>query len=303
MTAHPSLLLIGHGSRSPAGVAEYWRFAEVLRAEAPALDVGCGFIELAEPDLDAAVDGLVGRGAASVVGVPLVLLGAGHLKSDGPAALARARHRHPGVAFHYGRHLGAHPVLLEVAGQRMAEALPAPGGRGRAAVVLVGRGSSDPDANADLCKVARLLADSRGVDLVEPAFVSLARPSVAEALDRCRLLGATDVVTVPYFLFTGVLVARIEAQARRWADGRPGTRVATGRHLGPDRRIAAVVLERYREAVEGEVRMNCDGCIYRVAVPGYEHRVGQPVVVHAHQHHHEDHDRHTGVTDRGDRPG
>ena len=78
----PSLLLVGHGSRSKAGVDAYWEFAEVLRREAGDLDVGCGFIELAEPDLDTAVDRLVSGGASSVVAVPLVLLGAGHLKND-----------------------------------------------------------------------------------------------------------------------------------------------------------------------------------------------------------------------------
>src|SRR5207302_7679166 len=112
MADHPALLLVGHGSRSPAGVAEYWELAAAVRDQAPGLAVGCGFIELAEPDLDTAIDELVERGAASVVAVPLVLLGAGHLKNDGPAALHRARHRHPGVHFAYARDLGIHPNVL-----------------------------------------------------------------------------------------------------------------------------------------------------------------------------------------------
>jgi hypothetical protein len=55
-------------------------------------------------------------------------------------------------------------------------------------VLLVGRGSTDPDANAEICKVARLLWEGRGLRLVEPAFVSLAEPGVAAGLERCRLL-------------------------------------------------------------------------------------------------------------------
>ena len=281
---HPSLLLVGHGSRSAAGVEEYWTFAEVLRAEAPALDVGCGFIELARPNLDTAIDSLVAGGAASVVAVPLVLLGAGHMKNDGPAALARGRDRHAGVAFHYGRHLGVHPEVLAVAGERVREVS---GAGPETAVVAVGRGSSDPDANADLYKVARLLSDRTGRAQVEPAFVSLARPSVPEALDRCDRLGARRVVVVPYFLFTGVLVDRIADQAGAWARDHPHVDVRVGSHLGVDPRIARLVLERYREAVEGEARMNCDGCMYRTALPGVEARVGQPV--HVHDQHPHDH--------------
>ena len=153
------------------------------------------------------------------------------------------------------------------------------------AVVVVGRGSSDPDANADLYKVSRLLWDSRRVDLVEPAFVSLAPPSVPDALDRCRRLGARRIAVVPYFLFTGVLVERIRAQTAAWAAANRDTHVRDGPWLGADPRIARLVLERHREAAAGEARMNCDCCVYRVALPGHEHRVGAPIPVH-HDHIH-----------------
>jgi cobalt/nickel transport system ATP-binding protein len=281
----PALLLVGHGSRSPAGVSAYWRFADAVQAEAPDLRLGCGFIELAEPDLDAAVASLVEGGATSVVAVPLVLLGAGHMKNDGPAALARARQRHPGVTFAYARALGIHPAPLEVARERIVSATagwPAAG----TAVVTVSRGSSDPDANADLFKVARLLSDSGDAELVEAAFVSLAPPSVPAALERCRRLGASRIAVVPFFLFTGILVDRIGAQVAAWSAEHPDIEVRAGAEMGPDRRLARLVLDRYREAQAGEVRMNCDLCSYRVALPGYDDRVGAPLVVHPHHHEH-----------------
>jgi sirohydrochlorin ferrochelatase len=267
----PALLIVGHGSRSPAGVAEYWDLAKVVTEAAPDLDVGCGFIELAEPDLDAAVDRLVGRGAASVVAVPLVLLGAGHMKDDGPAALHRGRHRHPTVRFAYARQLGIHPLVLSVAEDRIKAAIGA-GDPAQTAVVLVSRGSSDPDANADLYKVARLLWDSRGLAMVEPAFVSLAEPGVPAALERCRLLGAARIVVVPYFLFTGVLVDRIASQVAEWAAAHPDVDAGPGPHLGADPRIGRLVLDRYREALAGDAHMNCDLCVYRHPLPGYEHK-------------------------------
>jgi sirohydrochlorin ferrochelatase len=268
---NPALLVVGHGSRSAAGVAEYWDLAKVVAEVAPELDVGCGFIELAAPDLDTAVDRLVERGAESVVAVPLVLLGAGHMKDDGPAALHRGRHRHPGVRFAYARHLGLHPLVLAVAEDRIRSAV-GQGDPAKTAVVVVGRGSSDPDANADLYKVARLLWDSRGLALVEPAFVSLARPGVPAALDRCRCLGATRIVVVPYFLFTGILVDRISDQVEAWAAAHPGVEARPGPHLGADPRIARLVVDRYREALAGDAHMNCDLCVYRHPLPGYEHR-------------------------------
>jgi energy-coupling factor transporter ATP-binding protein EcfA2/sirohydrochlorin ferrochelatase len=276
-----ALMLVGHGSRDADGLEEFWALAAHVREAAADLPVGFGFIELAEPLVDAGIDELVARGNTDVVSLPLVLLAAGHLKNDGPAALTRARMRHPGVAFRMGRDLGIDPAVLAVAEDRAREALgdvdPAD-----AAVVLVGRGSSDPDACSDLYKVARLLADGRSLGLVEPAFVSVARPSVPEALERCRRLGARRIAVVPFFLFTGVLVPRIYDQAAEWAASHPELSVVGGPHLGPDRRLARLVLERYREALTGPVRMNCDLCTYRVRLPGYEDKVGTPIALTPH---------------------
>jgi cobalt transport protein ATP-binding subunit len=277
----PGLLVVGHGSRDADGVEEFWVLAEAVRRAAPDLDTEFGFIELSQPPVDESIDRLVAAGSTDVVAVPLVLLGAGHLKNDGPAALARARARHPDVRFRLARDLGIEPLLLSIAEERVREAAgdadPA-----RLGVALIGRGSSDPDACSDLWKVARLLADRRGLGTIEPGFVSVAAPGVPEALERCRRLGATTIAVAPFFLFTGQLVRRIYAQAAAWAAEHPDVTVRGGPHLGPDPRLASLVLERYREAIVGDVRMNCDLCVYRVRLPGYESKLGTPVALTPH---------------------
>ena len=270
------LVLMGHGSRDPAGVTEFLALAALVRAAVAPTPFAPGLIELARPDLDEALDAVVTAGARDVVMVPLVLLPAGHLKDDGPAALERARTRHPAVRFRYGRELGPHPSLLALAATRAEEALARLPGDGPAAVALVGRGSTDPDANAELFKVARLLEEGRGLPDVEAGFVSLAPPRVEEVLERCRRLGATRIAVVPYFLFTGVLVERIALQTLGWAARTPGVAVAVAAHLGPAPAIAALVLERATEVRAGTVQASCDCCIYRSPLPGFEHRVGVP---------------------------
>ena len=82
-----------------------------------------GFLELADPPIDAALDELVAAGATDIVAVPYVLFGAGHLKDDGPAVLGRARRRHPGVRFRLARDLGIHPAVLDVAEDRARTAV------------------------------------------------------------------------------------------------------------------------------------------------------------------------------------
>ncbi len=282
METPPALFLIGHGTRSATGVAQFRAFVEAVAAVRPDTPVGSGLIEFAQPDLDAGLDLLVGAGATSVVAVPLVLLAAGHLKDDGPAALGKARHRHPGLDTAYARELGLHPAVLAAAEDRARRA-----GADRAdAVVLISRGSSDPDANGDLAKVARLLADHRGLGtggkpdaalgLVEPAFWSLAEPDLVTALDRCATLGARTVTVIPYFLFAGVLPDRIVDAAAAWEAGHPGTTVTVAPLLGADPAIVDLVWDRYDEARGGTVTMNCDGCLYRAPLPGYESKVGAP---------------------------
>jgi sirohydrochlorin cobaltochelatase len=217
-----------------------------------------------------------------VVAVPLMLVAAGHAKGDIPAALAREQARHPGVSFTYARTLGPHPALIELLDARVA----AVAGDPPPAVLVVGRGSTDPDANADVVKTARLLWEGRDYPLAETAFVSLARPDVAEGLERCRRLGARRVVVARYFLFPGVLPDRVAEQAAQYAAAHPELDVAVAGVLGDCDELAALVLERYREALSGDIRMNCDMCVYRIALPGFEHRVGEPQHPHDHPHDH-----------------
>ncbi|WP_059009434.1 sirohydrochlorin chelatase [Streptomyces specialis] len=314
----PALLVVGHGTRDDGGADAFRSFVHDLGARhLPDVPVAGGFIELSPPPLTEAVAGLVERGVRRFAAVPLMLVAAGHAKGDIPAALAREKLRQPGVSFAYGRPLGPHPSLLSVLERRGGGGRGGAGGGGAVSYTLRsapagdgctirgrarvrpgaqartnrrrgGRGSTDPDANAEGFKAARLLWEGRGYAGVETAFVSLAAPDVAAGLDRCRALGARRVVVLPYFLFTGVLPERVREQARAWAADRPETDVRCADVIGPTDELAALVLARYREAIEGDIRMNCDACVYRVTLPGFEDKVGAP----QQPHHHPDDDGH-----------
>jgi sirohydrochlorin cobaltochelatase len=293
MTSKPSLLIVGHGTRADDGAAEFMQLADAVRVMAPELRVGAGFIELSKPAISEAVNSLAQGGASDVVAVPLMLLAAGHTKNDIPATLERERLTHPNIRFRYGRDLGIRPELLDLVDRRISEVV-AESELSTTGVLLVGRGSSDPDANSDMAKIARLYYEGRQHPLVESAFVSLAPPSVTEGLERLRRLGAKRVVVVPYFLFTGVLERRIRSQAAEFSVS-SGLEVRVAGYFGPDERVAQLVLERYRETLEGDVRMNCDVCVHRAALPGFEDKVGKP----ASPHYHPDEDGHTHHHDHG----
>ncbi len=275
-----AMLVVGHGTRDAAGVEGFTALVDLVAARAGVAVAG-GFIELSPPPLREVVAGLVAAGHRHLGVVPLMLVAAGHAKGDIPAALAREVSRHAGLTYSYGRPLGPHPVLLDLLDERLSAVLDA-SERAACTVVLVGRGSSDPDANAEHVKVARLLWERGGLGGIEPAFISLAKPGVPAALERARLLGARRVVVLPYFLFAGVLPTRTAVQAQQWARGHPQVDVRVADVIGPAPALAELTLARYREALDGDIRMNCDTCLYRVGLPGHEHRVG--AAQHPHDH-------------------
>ncbi|MEU9972998.1 sirohydrochlorin chelatase [Streptomyces sp. NPDC051014] len=303
MTTPPALLIAGHGTRDEAGAEAFRAFVRELGRRNPELPVAGGFIELSPPPLGEAVSDLVERGVRRFAAVPLMLVSAGHAKGDIPAALAREKERHPGISYTYGRPLGPHPALLSVLERRLDEALGGDGGRtpldrADVTVLLVGRGSTDPDANAEVHRAARLLWEGRGYAGVETAFVSLAAPDVPSGLDRCLRLGARRIVVLPYFLFTGILPERVRQQTEGWAAAHPEAEVRSADVIGPEPELLDLVMERYREAAADQVRMNCDSCVYRIAMPGFEDKVGLPQQPHfhpdddGHEHGHHHHGGH-----------
>jgi sirohydrochlorin cobaltochelatase len=267
----PVLLAVAHGTAERAGIAELDALMSVIRTLRPELRVELSYVDHERPSVASALRSLAAEGVP-VVALPLLLVAATHSKTDIAGALREVRATSPDFRVVYGRPLGAHPLLLDVLTSRLAGAGATPD----TAVLLVSAGSADPDANAEIPRIARLLWERRGVAApVEVAYASATSPTVPEALERLRRLGHDDVVVVPYFLAPGRFTAAVAADA---AAG--GARMADVLGAHPD--VARAVLERYGEAVAGDIRMNCDVCMYRVAWPGKEHRVGAPQVPHSH---------------------
>jgi sirohydrochlorin cobaltochelatase len=277
----PALLIVGHGSRDPRGAREFHDLADLVRRRNPSLMVEGGFIELSPPPISECVDSLAKNGARSVAAVPLMLLSAGHAKDDIPATLVREKIDHPEMSFSYGRALGIRPELLELMEERISAVVPEKE-KEETAVLVVGRGSSDPDANSDLSKIARLFYEGRPYPIVESAYVSMTPPNVADGLARCLKLGAKRVVVFSYFLFTGVLEERIREQSENFGAAHPGIELRYAGYFGSVEKVADLVVERYTETVDGDIRMNCDVCVHRVALPGFEDKVGAPATPHYH---------------------
>lgn len=284
------LLLVAHGSKCLAGVREARALGAAVTDRRPDLDVDLGFLELALPPAGPVLDGMVSRGRRRIVVQPLMLLAAGHGKSDVPAIVLEGRTRHPGVELTFGSPLGVVPELLAVGQKNLAEA----GGTGLPLLVIA-RGTSDPDANGEAVRAARLLAEWSGAPDMEVGFSGVTWPSVPDALDRMARLGHERFAVFFWFLANGKLVERARDQIGEFATT-TGTEVTDAGYFGPDPGVADVVSLRHDEALAGRFRTNCDTCSFRAPWPGLEDRVGQEQGHghshlaaehrHAHEHHH-----------------
>jgi sirohydrochlorin cobaltochelatase len=300
------VLMVGHGSRRPAAVAEFCDLARDVAA-AVAWPVQTCFLELADPDLATGLEAAartVGAGGQVLV-APMFLGAANHEKNDLPAAIHWARQQFSGVTFRYATPLGPHAHLVDLLDVRVREALNAAADGALpaedTAVVIIGRGSSDPDSNSEVARVAHLLFERRPYRLVTHAFQAVARPTMEEALRQCLLLKVPQVVLAPYVLFTGRVYEDILAAAE--CGRAAGLRVLTAHYLAPHPHLVAIVRQRLMEALEGQAAMTCDLCKYRLPMAGYEHQVGEVQHTHhlhggsqGHQHtHHAEHDHPTGA--------
>lgn len=267
LPATDGLLLVAHGSSCLAGVDEARAVADAVAAGSPSLAVELGFLELADPPAGPVLDELVARGCRRVTVQPLMLLGAGHGKSDMPALVLEGRSRHPGVEVLFGSPLGVVPELLAVAAANLAAA-----GATGLPLLVIARGTSDPDANAEACRAARLLAEWTGAPEVDVAFTGVTWPSVPAALERVRRLGHQQLAVFFWFLATGKLVERARGELAELT----GVTVVDAGYFGPDPALVTVIAQRHAEAIGGVHRTNCDTCSYRAEWPGLADRVARP---------------------------
>jgi sirohydrochlorin cobaltochelatase len=322
--ARTGILMCGHGSRDVDAIGEFEHMTRAIRARLADYEVDHAFLEFARPVIRDGLEALKRRGVARILALPGMLFAAGHVKNDIPWELNSFAVDNPGIDVAYGRDLAIDPALLRAASDRIEAALTLHDEAGtieRADTLLlvVGRGTTDPDANSNIAKVARMLWEGMGFGWAESAFSGVAFPRVGQALERAVRLGFRRIVVFPYFLFTGVLVKRIYTETDEAAARHPAIDFVKADYLNDHPLVLDSFVARIAEIDRGENTMNCRLCKYRERVIGYEADVGAPQAGHHHHvrgigtdadhhhdrpdgrdhhhhhhHHHHDHDHGTG---------
>jgi len=283
--AEVGVLICGHGSRNRLAVEEFARLAEGLRPRMGGLPVEHGYLEFAKPILRDSLDCLREKGVTRVLAVPAMLFAAGHAKNDIPSVL-NTYSAETGLTIDYGRELGVDRLMIGAAGARIREALdqsPSDVPLEETLLVVVGRGSSDPDANSNVAKVTRMLVEGFGFGWGETVYSGVTFPLVEPGLRHVVRLGFRRIVVFPYFLFSGVLVSRIRQHTDLVAADHPDVDFVSASYLGDHPLVLDTFVERVEEVLGGETAMNCSLCKYRAQVLGFEDEVG--LAQESHHHH------------------
>ena len=279
------VLICGHGSRNRLAVEEFAQMVDALRPRLAPMPVEHGYLEFARPILRDGLEALREKGVTKVLAIPAMLFAAGHAKNDIPSVL-NTYTAETGLPIDYGRELGVDRLMVSAAGARVQECLDAAEHDvplAETLLVVVGRGSSDPDANSNVAKVTRLLVEGFGFGWGETVYSGVTFPLVEPGLRHAVKLGFRRVVVVPYFLFSGVLVSRIRQHTELVAADHPEVEFLSAGYLGDHTLVVDTFKERVDEVLRGDTAMNCSLCKYRAQVLGFEQDVGRAQESH---HHH-----------------
>jgi sirohydrochlorin ferrochelatase len=222
----PALVAVAHGTRDPAGPATIDRLLDAVRRRLPDVEVIGSYVELVEPSLHEVLDRL--RRPAVVV--PLLLSTGYHVRTDLPAAAARAS-----APVRLAPPLGPSTLLTAALVDRVRQAGAVPG----TPVVLGAAGSSDPAAAAAVHRAARLFGRA-WLGPVTCGFLSMASPTIETALQRVARRASRPAMLAPYLLAPG----RFAQDLARVADEHAGVRSAAV--LGEHPALVELVVRRYQ---------------------------------------------------------
>lgn len=206
-----AVLYICHGSRLQAARDEAISFVSSCMKEVCAKVQEVCFLELTTPSIPEGFASCIQKGATEIIVVPVFLLAAVHVKEDIPAELEEMKRKYPNVSIIYGSPFGVSKSLVSAVmrGSGVKELGT------RVTLLFVARGSSDRETLASIEEIASLIGEEREVDKVEVCYLAAATPQFEEKLQSILQEEHEQIAVLPYLLFTGLLMKRIEREIRK----------------------------------------------------------------------------------------
>lgn len=251
MNARTGVMICGHGSRHPLAANEFAALVNDVARHLPDYCVASGFLEFSSPTIPEGLEKLRQQGCTRILTVPGTLFSAGHAQNDIPALLAAFAAKH-GVPLHYGRELGPDVKMAAAASARVREALQtlAPVSPADTALLVAGRGASDPGALAAMQSLTGMVQAEMQFGVALTAYAGMGAPLLPEALEQVLQSGLKRIAVMPYFLFAGKLVSRIYDQTDAAAIKNPHIEFVKTHYLNNHPLVIACFADRIRQTAE-----------------------------------------------------
>ena len=275
------ILLCGHGSRTKTGTESFKKLVDILKKRYADYEVDYGFLEFNHPLYEAAVERMYEKGIREIYALPIILFAGSHAKNDIPYEMNTLQSYYPDLTIKMGKHLGVSTFLLELSQKILLEierGLPEIPRR-ETALIVVGRGTTDPDANSDVHKLCSMIWEGMGFGFATVGYSGTAYPSVKESLEFVEKLNFKRTYVIPFFFFTGILLERIYKAVEEYNKTTENSYVST-QPFGTDELVLKAFDERLQEAIDGTGNMNCQLCKYRKQIIGFEEEQGKEQIGH-----------------------
>jgi sirohydrochlorin ferrochelatase len=120
-----------------------------------------------------------------------------------------------------------------------------------AAVIIFAHGSSVPEANDAVRAIAAEASKSGAFDFYDVAFLTLAKPTLDDAVAHAAARGAARVLIVPYFLTLGIHLQRdLPDLVRRLETAHPGVEFRVAPPLDGHAALSGILADRARDALD-----------------------------------------------------
>jgi len=119
------IVLFGHGSSVEEANQGVRELALQIQNAGPYHYVRAAFLELAQPDLNAAVAEAAEAGLRRVIIIPFFLTMGIHLRRDLPNLIAPMKQKYPRLEIQVGQSLEGHPLMTSIILGRVWEAIEA----------------------------------------------------------------------------------------------------------------------------------------------------------------------------------
>lgn len=281
MKTKKGILICGHGSRDPQGIEGFKELVRLLKERYPDRSVDYGFLEFSHPVYAAAVERMYLDGVREIIAIPAILFAGGHAKNDIPYEMNTLQSHYSDLSIKLGKHIGITPSILQLSKKiiEIAESSVSQFDRKETCLLVVGRGTSDPDANSDVAKLTRMVWEGLGFGFATTTYIGVTQPLLKDTLPLVNQLPFKRIVVLPVFLFTGVLLKKIYAQVDEFASTTDKEIIYT-KSYECDELLLETIDERIQEVENGNPNMNCQLCKYRTQIIGFEDEKGKDQTGH-----------------------